>query len=73
MKAGKAAGLDGCAVECLKSGGTSVIEWLVRLLNVYFVTSRLEECMCSSLIQYKGKCDKYECICFMGISLLNLV
>ena len=33
MKARKAAGLGGCAVECLKSGSTSVIEWLVRLLN----------------------------------------
>ena len=28
-----------CAAECLKSGSTSVIEWLVRLLNVWFVTS----------------------------------
>ena len=31
MKTGKTAGLDGCAVECLKSGGTSVIGWLLYL------------------------------------------
>ena len=30
---------DGCAVECLKSGNTSVIDKLVRLLNICFVTS----------------------------------
>lgn len=30
MKAGNAAGLDECAVECLKFGGTSMTEWLVR-------------------------------------------
>ena len=39
IKARKVAGLDGCAVKCLKSGSTSVIKWLVRLLNVCFVTS----------------------------------
>ena len=26
-------------MECLKSGGVSITKWLVRLLNVYFVTS----------------------------------
>ena len=35
LKAGKAAGLDVCAVECLKRGSAIVIEWLVRLLNVF--------------------------------------
>ena len=35
MKTGKAAGLDGCAVECLKSVSTSVIEWLVRFINMF--------------------------------------
>ena len=33
-KAGKAPGLDGCTAEFLKKGGESVLEWLVRLLNV---------------------------------------
>ena len=32
MKAGKAAGLDGCAVQCLKSDDTNVTECLVTLL-----------------------------------------
>jgi len=37
MKAGKVAGLDGCVVECVKSGSVTVVEWLVRLLNVCFM------------------------------------
>ena len=32
MKSGKAAGMDGFPVECLKKGGMAVLEWLVRLL-----------------------------------------
>ena len=36
IKAGKAPGLDGFPVECLKKGGIVVLEWLVRLLNVCF-------------------------------------
>ena len=39
MKPEKAAGMDRCAIECLKSSSTSVIEWLVRLLNGCFMTS----------------------------------
>ena len=34
MKSGKAPGLDGFPVECVKKGGMAVLEWLVRLLNV---------------------------------------
>ena len=36
MKSGKAPGLDGLPVECLKKGGMAVLEWLVRLLNLSF-------------------------------------
>ena len=36
MKSGKALGLDGFPVECLKKGGMAVLEWLVRLLNLSF-------------------------------------
>ena len=36
MKSGKAPGLDGFPVECLKKGGMAVLEWLVRLLNLSF-------------------------------------
>ena len=47
MKSGKTAGLDGCAAEWLKSDGETVVEWLIRLLNICFMNSiRLDECMC---------------------------
>ena len=36
MKSGKAPGLDGFQVECLKKCGMAVLEWLVRLLNLSF-------------------------------------
>ena len=36
MKSGKAPGLDGFPVECLKKGGTAVLEWLVTLSNIKF-------------------------------------
>ena len=35
-KSGKAPGLDGFPVECLKKDGKAVLEWLVRLLNLSF-------------------------------------
>ena len=35
IKSGKASGLDGFPVECLKKGGMAVLEWLVRLLNKF--------------------------------------
>ena len=31
MKSGKAQGLDGFLVECLKQGGVAMFEWLLRL------------------------------------------
>ena len=37
MRSGKAPGLDGFPVECVKKGGIAVLEWLVRLLNLSFV------------------------------------
>ena len=36
IKSGNAPGLDGFQVECLKKGGTAVLEWLVILLNLSF-------------------------------------
>ena len=36
MKSGKSPMLDGFPVECLKKGGMTVLEWLVRVLNVSF-------------------------------------
>ena len=39
MKSDKAPELDGFPVECLKKCGTTMLEWLVKLLNVSFDTS----------------------------------
>lgn len=39
MKTGKAASLDICAAQCLKSGGSMAIDGLMILLNVCFVSS----------------------------------
>ena len=36
MKSGKAPGLDGFPVKCLKKCGMAVLEWLVTLLNLSF-------------------------------------
>ena len=73
MKAGKAAKLDGCAVECLKRGGKSIIEWLVRLLDVCFVISIVPVDWMSACSLYESKGDTYECDNFSGISLLSVV
>ena len=40
MKSDKAPGLDGFPVECLMKRGTTMLEWLVKLLNASFDTSR---------------------------------
>ena len=36
MKSGKAPGLDGFPVECLKKGGTAVLEWVVKTVEPKF-------------------------------------
>ena len=36
MRSGKAPGLDGFPVECVKKGGMALLEWLVRLFNLSF-------------------------------------
>ena len=33
MKGGKAAGMDGIAVEMLKNGCINIIDWLLRIFN----------------------------------------
>ena len=38
-KVGKAVGMDGVRAEMLKKGGVTVMEWLVRLLNICFLLS----------------------------------
>ena len=75
MKAGKAPGLDGIATECLKKGGVTIVEWLVRLLNLCFVSGMVPIEWRSACIVplYKGKGDKNECCNSRGISLLCVV
>ena len=60
MKSGKAPGLDGFPVECLKKGGISVLVWLVRLLNISFDmgVGRMDWRAACIVSLYKGKCDK---------------
>ena len=55
---GKAPGLDGFPVECLKKGGMAVLEWLVRLLTVNFDMGVVPACI---VPLDKGKGDKCEC------------
>ncbi len=74
VKAGKAAGLDGCAAECLKSGRTTVVEWLVRLLYVCFLSSMMPIDWTSACVVplYKGKGDKHGCTSFRSTNLLSV-
>ena len=75
MKTGKAPGMDGCAVESLKSGGVIVVRWLVRLFNVCFRENRVPEDWKIACVVplYKGKGERLECNNYRGISLLSVV
>ena len=75
MKYGKARGLDGFPVECIKKGGMAVLECLVRLLNLCFEMGVVPVDWRGACIvpQYKRKGDKCECSNSRGISLLSVV
>ena len=75
MKSGKAPGLDGFPVECLKKVGMAVLEWFIRLLNASFDMGVLPMDWRSACIMplEKGKGDKCECRNSRGISLLSIV
>ena len=75
LKAGKAAGMDGIAGECIRSGGEALVEWLVRLLNGCFESGCVPGDWKSACIVplYKGKGDTRECGSYRGISLLSVV
>ena len=75
MRSGKAPGLDGFLVECLKKGGTAVLEWLVRLLNLSFDIGVVPIDWRGACIVplYKGKGDKCEYSNSRGICLLSAV
>ena len=75
MKSGKAPGLDGFPVECLKNGGMAVLEWLVRLLKLRSdmgVVPMDWRGVCIVPL-YKEKGDKCECSNSRGISLPSVV
>ena len=71
MKSGKAPGLDGFSVKCLKKCGMSVLEWQVRLLNVSFDMGVVPMDWRGACIVtvYKLKGDKCECSNTRGLSL----
>ena len=71
MKSGKAPGLDGFRVECLKKGGMAVLEWLVRLLNISFDkgVGPMDWRGASIVSLYNGNGDKCECSNSRDISL----
>ena len=75
MKLGKAPGLDGFPVGCLKKNGIAVLEWLVRLLNASFDMGVVPMDWRGACIVplYKGEGDKCECSNSRGNSLLNVV
>ena len=75
MKSGKAPGLDGFMVECLKKGGMGVLEWLVRLLNLSFDMGVVPTDWCGACIVplYKWMGVKCECSKSRGISLLIVI
>ena len=75
MRTGKAAGMDGVTAECLKKGGVTLVEWLVRLLNICFEAREVpaDWRMAAIVPIYKGKGDKHVCGNYRGISLLSMV
>ena len=75
MKPGRAPGLDGCAVECLKQGGMALMEWLERVFNLCLNEGVVPADWRSACIVplYKGKGDKAVCSNYRGISLLSVV
>ena len=75
MKSGKAPGLDGFPVECLKKCRMAVLESQVRLLNLSFYIGVVPMDWRGACIVplYKGKGDKCECSNSIGISLLSVV
>ena len=67
-KGGKAPGMDGVRVEMLKEGGVTVLEWLVRVFNIYFMLSivPVDWVIARMVPLYKGKGNVHECSNFRG-------
>ena len=71
IKSGKAPGLDGFPVECLKKVGMAVLDWLSRLLNLSFDMGVIPTDWRGGCIVplYKRKGDKRKCSNSRGTSL----
>lgn len=63
--------MDRIAVEFLKKGGDSVVDWLVKLFDLYMAQSEvLKDSQCVYIVPfYKNKQDKNEYSNYTGISL----
>ena len=75
LKVGKSLGVDEIMGEYLKSGGESVVEWMVRLFNGCFRVGGVTKEWKSACIVplYKGKRERSECANYRCISLLSVV
>ena len=73
LKGGKSPGVDEVMGEYLKSGGVSVIEWLVRLFNGCFRERGVPREWNSACIVPLYKGEGSECANYWGISLLSVV
>ena len=75
MKSGKAPGLGGFPVECLKKGGMALLEWLVILLDISFDMEvvPMDWRVACIVPLYKVKGDKCECSNLRGIRFFGVV
>ncbi|KAG5619478.1 hypothetical protein H5410_019302, partial [Solanum commersonii] len=73
MNRGRATGPDEIPVEFWKSTGKAGIEWLTRLFNVIFKTTKMpDEWRWSTMVPlYKNKGDIQNCNNYRGIKLLS--
>ena len=74
MERGKAAGMDGIAVEMLKNGGISIIDWLLRIFNKCMESGAVPadwKVVCIVPV-YKGKGDRRDCANYRGINILSI-
>lgn len=60
---GKVPGEDECKPRYLKEDGVSVMEWLVRIFDLYLDAKQVPEEWASACIMllYKGNFEEYEC------------
>ena len=73
LQNGKAAGDDRIAAELVKSGGETMMDWLVELIQEVWKTRRVpQEWKNATLVPLHKKKDQKECKNYRGISLLSI-